>query len=74
MTPPTGIGEDESPYRDDWAVLNRVEVKELPAGSGPYVLKKWQPKQRTILARNPQSRRQSRITGVPCASSRNSSP
>ena len=26
---------------------------EPPAGSGPYVLKEWQPKQRTILARNP---------------------
>ena len=26
---------------------------EPPAGSGPYVLKEWQPKQKTILARNP---------------------
>jgi peptide/nickel transport system substrate-binding protein len=26
---------------------------EPPAGSGPYVLKEWQPKQRTILVRNP---------------------
>lgn len=88
--------KNESPYRDDWVVLDRVEVKdpyngtivlkepfaplwtislvrasgsilsrkamesvggkfttEPPAGSGPYVLKEWQPKQRTILARNP---------------------
>jgi peptide/nickel transport system substrate-binding protein len=88
--------ENESPYRDDWAVLDRVEIKdpyngtivlkepfaplwtislvrgsgsilskkamesvggkfttEPPAGSGPYVLKEWQPKQKTILARNP---------------------
>ena len=89
--------KNESPYKDDWAVLDRVEVKdpysgtivlkepfaplvddqpgarlgldrlearrskpaggkfttEPPATSGPYVLKEWQPKQRTILARNP---------------------
>jgi peptide/nickel transport system substrate-binding protein len=88
--------KNESPYRDDWAALDRVEVKdpysgtivlkepfaplwtislvrasgsivskkaveaaggrfttEPPAMSGPYVLKEWQPKQRTILARNP---------------------
>jgi peptide/nickel transport system substrate-binding protein len=87
--------KNESPYRDDWAVLDRVEVKEPysgmivlkepfaplwtislvrgsgsilskkamesvggkfttepPAGSGPYVLREWQPKQKTILARN----------------------
>jgi peptide/nickel transport system substrate-binding protein len=89
--------KNESPYRDDWAVLDRVELKddpysgtivlkepfaplwtislvrgsggimsrkaleqvggkfttEPPAMSGPYVLKDWQPKQKTILARNP---------------------
>src|SRR5919106_456419 len=88
--------KNESPYKDDWAVLDRVEVREPyagtivlkepfaplwsislvrgsgcimskkaieqaggrfttepPAMSGPYVLKEWQPKQRTILARNP---------------------
>ena len=88
--------KNESPYKDDWAVLDRVEVKdpyagtivlkepfaplwsislvrgsgcimsrkaleqvggrfttEPPAMSGPYVLKEWQPKQKTILARNP---------------------
>jgi peptide/nickel transport system substrate-binding protein len=88
--------KNESPYRDDWAVLDRVEVRgpyagtivlkepfaplwtislvrasgsivskkaveaaggrfttEPPAMSGPYVLKQWQPKQSTILARNP---------------------
>ena len=88
--------KNESPYKDDWAVLDRVEVKdpysgtivlkepfaplwtislvrgsgsivskkaveaaggkfttEPPATSGPYVLKEWQPKQKTILARNP---------------------
>src|SRR5919106_1649137 len=88
--------KNQSPYRDDWAVLDHVEVKdpyngtivlkepfaplwtislvrasgsilsrkamesvggkfttEPPAGSGPYVLKEWQPKQKTILARNP---------------------
>jgi len=88
--------KNESPYKDDWAVLERVEVKdpysgtivlkepfaplwsislvrgsgcimsrkaleqaggrfttEPPAMSGPYVLKEWQPKQKTILARNP---------------------
>jgi peptide/nickel transport system substrate-binding protein len=88
--------KNESPYRDDWAALDRVEVKdpysgrivlkepfaplwtislvrgsggimsrkaleqaggrfttEPPAMSGPYVLKEWQPKQKAILARNP---------------------
>jgi peptide/nickel transport system substrate-binding protein len=88
--------KNESPYKDDWAVLDRVEVREPyagtivlkepfaplwsislvrgsgcimskkaleqaggrfttepPAMSGPYVLKEWQPKQKTILARNP---------------------
>jgi peptide/nickel transport system substrate-binding protein len=88
--------KNESPYKDDWAALDRVEVKdpytgtivlrepfaplwtislvrgsgcimskkaleqaggrfttEPPAMSGPYVLKEWQPKQKTILARNP---------------------
>jgi len=87
---------NESPYRDDWAVLDRVEVEgpyagtivlkepfaplwtislvrgsgsilskkameqvggkfttEPPAGSGAYVLQEWQPKQKTILVRNP---------------------
>jgi peptide/nickel transport system substrate-binding protein len=88
--------KNESPYRDDWAVLDHVDVKgpyagtivlkesfaplwsislvrgsgcimsrkaleqaggnfttAPPAMSGPYVLKEWQPKQKTILARNP---------------------
>jgi len=88
--------KNESPYRDDWVALDRVEVRdpysgtivlkepfaplwtislvrasgsivskkavetaggkfttEPPAMSGPYVLKEWQPKQKTILARNP---------------------
>jgi peptide/nickel transport system substrate-binding protein len=88
--------KNQSPYKDDWAALDRVEVKDPyagtivlkepfaplwtislvrgsgcimsrkaieqaggrfttgpPAMSGPYVLKEWQPKQKTILARNP---------------------
>ena len=88
--------KNESPYRDDWAVLDRVEVhdpysgtihlKEAfaplwtislvrgsgcivckkaveaaggkfttqpPAMSGPYLLKEWTPKQKTVLVRNP---------------------
>jgi peptide/nickel transport system substrate-binding protein len=88
--------KNESPYRDDWVVLDQVEVHdpysgtirlkepfaplwsislvrgsgsilskkaveaaggrfttEPPATSGPYVLKEWTPKQRTVLARNP---------------------
>lgn len=86
----------ESPYKDDWAVLREVEVKDtlsglihlnepfaplwnstlptassaimskkaveevggkfemkIPAQSGPYLLKEWLPKQKTILVRNP---------------------
>ena len=86
----------KSPYRNDWAALDQVEVTgpltglirlrrpfaplwwstlpwsaglilckaamekaggrfttEPPAVSGPYLLKEWRPKQRTILARNP---------------------
>ena len=88
--------KNESPYKDDWAVLDNVEVKDkhsgvihlkeafaplwsstlptgsglimsrkaveaaggkfdtkVPAFSGPYMIKDWQPKQRTVLARNP---------------------
>lgn len=88
--------ENKSPYIDDWALLDHVEVKDTrsgiiilkkpfaplwnstlpgtsgmilskkameqvggkfdakpPAESGPYLLKEWQPKQRTILERNP---------------------
>ncbi len=88
--------KNESPYKDDFAVLDRVEVTdkysgtivlkeyfaplwastlpegsgkivckaavekaggtfttEIPAASGPYVIKEWVPKQRTVLARNP---------------------
>jgi peptide/nickel transport system substrate-binding protein len=88
--------KNESPYKDDWAALDRVDVRdpyagtivlkepfaplwsislvrgsgcimskkaleqaggrfttEPPAMSGPYVLQEWQPKQKTILARNP---------------------
>jgi peptide/nickel transport system substrate-binding protein len=86
----------ESPYKDDWAVLDNVEVKDalsgvihlkepfaplwtstlptgsglivskkaveaaggkfeatVPAWSGPYMIKEWSPKQRTVLVRNP---------------------
>ncbi len=88
--------KNESPYKDDFAVLDRVEVTdtlsgtivlkeffaplwtstlpegsgkivckaavekaggsfttEIPAASGPYIIKEWVPKQRTVLARNP---------------------
>jgi peptide/nickel transport system substrate-binding protein len=88
--------KNESPYKDDWAVLDRVEVAdklsgtivlkeyfaplwtstltegsgkiickaavekaggkfttEIPASSGPYVIKEWVPKQQTVMARNP---------------------
>jgi peptide/nickel transport system substrate-binding protein len=88
--------KNESPYKDDWAVLDKVEVKDklsgvivlkeafaplwlstlptasgmvlckaavekaggkftttVPASSGPYMIKDWQPKQKTTLARNP---------------------
>jgi peptide/nickel transport system substrate-binding protein len=88
--------KNESPYKDDWAVLDNVEVKDkhsgvihlkeafaplwsstlptgsglimsrkaveaaggkfdtkVPAFSGPYMIKDWQPKQKTVLARNP---------------------
>jgi peptide/nickel transport system substrate-binding protein len=88
--------KNESPYKDDWAVLDNVEVKDkhagiihlkeafaplwsstlptgsglimsrkaveaaggkfdtkVPASSGPYLIKDWQPKQKTVLARNP---------------------
>lgn len=88
--------EMDSPYKDDWALLDRVEVKDKlsglihlnkpfaplwnstlpgtsgiilskkaveaaggrfetipPAQSGPYLLKEWKPKQRTILEINP---------------------
>jgi len=88
--------KNESPYKDDFAVLDRVEVAdklsgtivlkeyfaplwsstlpegsgkiickaavekaggkfttEIPAASGPYIIKEWVPKQRTVLARNP---------------------
>ena len=87
---------NESPYKDDWAVLDNVEVTgthtgvihlkepfaplwsstlptasgqimsrkaveaaggkfetQVPAYSGPYYIKDWSPKQRTVLARNP---------------------
>lgn len=87
----------ESPYKDDWALLDHVEVTdkysgvivlkeffaplwtstlpegscaivckaaveklpekkfttEIPAYSGPYMIKEWTPKQKTVLARNP---------------------
>lgn len=87
----------DSPYKDDWALLDHVEVvdryngvivlkqffaplwtstlpegscaivckaaleklpekkftTEIPAYSGPYMVKEWVPKQKTILARNP---------------------
>jgi peptide/nickel transport system substrate-binding protein len=86
----------ESPYKDDWTVLDHVEVKDalsgvihlkepfaalwtstlptgsglilskkaveaaggkfettVPAWSGRYMIKEWQPKQRTVLVRNP---------------------
>ena len=87
----------DSPYKGDWATLDRVEVtgkysgvivlkepfaplwwstlpyssgnivskkaveaaggqfriSDLPASSGPYVIKEWVQKQRTVLARNP---------------------
>jgi peptide/nickel transport system substrate-binding protein len=88
--------KNESPYKDDWATLDHVEVKDKlsgvivlkepfaplwlstlpaasgwvlskaamekaggkftttpPAMSGRYIIKDWQPKQKTILARNP---------------------
>jgi peptide/nickel transport system substrate-binding protein len=88
--------KNESPYKDDFAVLDHVEVTdkhngtiilkeyfaplwtstlpegsgkivckaavekaggkfttEVPASSGPYIIKEWTPKQRTVLARNP---------------------
>ncbi|MCI0429623.1 MAG: ABC transporter substrate-binding protein [Rhodospirillales bacterium] len=88
--------KNESPYKDDFAVLDRIEVTdkysgtivlkeffaplwtstlpegsgkivskaavekaggsfttEIPAASGPYIIKEWVPKQRTVLARNP---------------------
>jgi peptide/nickel transport system substrate-binding protein len=88
--------KNESPYKDDFAVLDHVEVTdkyngtivlkeffaplwtstlpegsgkivskaavekaggkfttEIPAVSGPYIIKEWVPKQRTVLARNP---------------------
>jgi peptide/nickel transport system substrate-binding protein len=88
--------KNESPYKDDFAVLDKVEVTdklsgtivlkeyfaplwtstlpegsgkivckaavekaggkfttEIPAASGPYIIKEWVPKQRTVLARNP---------------------
>jgi peptide/nickel transport system substrate-binding protein len=88
--------KNESPYKDDWAVLDHVEVKDqrsgvivlkeafaplwlstlpassgmimckaavekaggkftttVPASSGRYMIKDWQPKQKTVLARNP---------------------
>jgi peptide/nickel transport system substrate-binding protein len=88
--------KNESPYKDDWAVLDHVEAKDklsgvivlkeafaplwlstlptasgmvlckaavekaggkftttVPASSGPYMIKEWQPKQKTVLARNP---------------------
>jgi peptide/nickel transport system substrate-binding protein len=87
---------NKSPYIDDWALLDHVEVKDTlsgiivlkkpfaplwnstmpgtsgmimskrameqvgghfetkpPAESGPYLLTEWQPKQRTVLTRNP---------------------
>jgi len=87
---------NKSPYKDDWAVLDHVEIQdklsgvivlkeyfaplwastlpvgsgkivckaavekaggqfktEIPAAAGPYVIKEWVPKQRTVLARNP---------------------
>ena len=88
----------ESPYKDDWAVLDRVEVTdkysgvivlkeyfaplwtttlpegtcrivsrkavealpekkfttEMPASAGPYFIKEWVVKQKTVLARNPE--------------------
>ncbi len=96
-----GDPKNESPYKDDFAVLDRVEVTdklsgtivlreyfaplwtstlpegsgkivckaavekaggsfttEIPAASGPYVIKEWVPKQRTVLARNPASNEQ----------------
>ncbi len=87
----------DSPYKDDWAALDHVEVTgkhsgvivlknyfaplwtttlpegtcrivckkavealpekkfttEIPASSGPYVIKEWAPKQKTVLARHP---------------------
>ena len=88
--------KNDSPYKDDWAVLDRVEVQDPhsgtivlkepfaplwsislvrgsgcivckkaveaaggrfttqpPATSGPYILQEWTPKQKTVLARNP---------------------
>lgn len=88
--------EMDSPYKDDWAMLDRVEIKDKlsglihlkkpfaplwnstlpgtsgiilskkaveavggrfettpPGQSGPYLLKEWKPKQRTILEINP---------------------
>ncbi len=87
---------NKSPYKDDWAVLDHVEVTgphsgmivlkepfaplwastlptpsghilskkaveaaggkfttEIPASAGPYILKEWIPKQKTILVKNP---------------------
>jgi peptide/nickel transport system substrate-binding protein len=91
-----GDPKNESPYKDDWGVLDHVEVVDkysgvivlkhffaplwnstlpegagkilckaamkkaggkftttIPAASGPYLLKSWTPKQKTVLARNP---------------------
>ena len=89
---------NKSPYKDDWALLDHVEVAdkhsgvivlkqffaplwtstlpegscsivckkavealpekkfttEIPAVSGPYMIKDWKPKQKTVLARNPE--------------------
>jgi peptide/nickel transport system substrate-binding protein len=88
--------KNQSPYNQDWAPLDHVEVRdsrsgvivlkeffaplwtstlpegagkivckaavekaggkfttEIPAASGPYVIKSWKPKQSTVLARNP---------------------
>lgn len=88
---------NESPYKGDWATLDRVDVTDtysgvivlkepfaplwwstlpygsgnilskkavesvggkfemnVPASSGPYVIKQWLPKQKVVLVRNPQ--------------------
>jgi peptide/nickel transport system substrate-binding protein len=93
-----GDAENQSPYKDDWALLDHVEVTDkhngvivlkeffaplwtstlpegscaivckaaveklpdkkftvdIPAVSGPYMVKEWVQKQRTVLARNPE--------------------
>lgn len=51
-TLPTGSGRIVSKKAVE-ALPDKKFTTTIPAGCGPYLLKEWQPKQRTTLARNP---------------------